>query len=265
MSDLTPDAMRARRFKTIRTVTALILREMSTTYGRSPGGYIWAVLEPVGAITVLTLGFSLVFHAPALGSSFILFYATGYLPFSMYNMLANAVSRSLFFSKALLAYPGVTYVDALLARFLLNWLTQMMVLYIVITGILVLQDTRAILEFGPILKSLAMVAVLGAGVGTMNCFLFGMFPVWEQIWSIVNRPLFIISGVFFLYDDLPTPVQNIIWFNPLLHATGLMRKGFYPTYEASYISLAYGFGFGAVFLFLGLVFVGRYHRDILTN
>ena len=31
------------RFATLRTITALILREMATTYGRSPGGYVWAI------------------------------------------------------------------------------------------------------------------------------------------------------------------------------------------------------------------------------
>ena len=29
-----------RRFATLRTVLALMLREMATTYGRSPGGYL---------------------------------------------------------------------------------------------------------------------------------------------------------------------------------------------------------------------------------
>ena len=47
--------LRPRRFKMGRTVMALMLREMSTTYGRSPGGYLWAVLEPLGGIAMMTL------------------------------------------------------------------------------------------------------------------------------------------------------------------------------------------------------------------
>ncbi|MDJ0823602.1 MAG: sugar ABC transporter permease, partial [Paracoccaceae bacterium] len=39
-------AYRRRRFATARAVMALMLREMSTSFGRSPGGYLWAILEP---------------------------------------------------------------------------------------------------------------------------------------------------------------------------------------------------------------------------
>lgn len=35
-------------FATFRTVMAMVLREMTATYGRTPGGYIWAIIEPVG-------------------------------------------------------------------------------------------------------------------------------------------------------------------------------------------------------------------------
>ena len=48
-----------RSWATFRTVSALMLREMSTRYGRSPGGYAWALLEPVGAIIVMAIGFGL--------------------------------------------------------------------------------------------------------------------------------------------------------------------------------------------------------------
>ena len=231
-SGLQADAMRARRFKTSRTVMALILREMSTTYGRSPGGYVWAILEPVGGIIVMSFGFSLFMRAPALGSSFLLFFATGFLPFTMYMDISRKVAMSLTFSRALLSYPGVTFIDAVLARFLLNALTQIMVFYIVIGGVLILQDTGSILDFRPILIGLSMAAVLGLGVGAMNSVIVGFFPVWNQIWGIAMRPMFFVSGMFFLYEDMPAEIQFYLWFNPLLHVTGIMRRGFYSTYGA---------------------------------
>ncbi len=63
--------------QTGRAVMALILREMATSYGRSPGGYAWAVLEPLAGIALLTVVLSVAFHAPPLGSSFALFYIFG--------------------------------------------------------------------------------------------------------------------------------------------------------------------------------------------
>ena len=44
-----------RRFASLRAIAALVLREMSTTNGRSPGGYLWAILEPAAGIALLTI------------------------------------------------------------------------------------------------------------------------------------------------------------------------------------------------------------------
>ena len=94
--------------QTGRAVMALILREMATSYGRSPGGYAWAVLEPLAGIAPLTVVLSVAFHAPPLGSSFALFYATGLVPFLFYNEISTKVAQSINFSRPLLAYPSVT-------------------------------------------------------------------------------------------------------------------------------------------------------------
>jgi capsular polysaccharide transport system permease protein len=254
-----------RRFATPRTVMALILREMSTQYGRTPGGYLWAILEPLAAILFLSIGFSLVMRTPALGTSFLLFYATGFLPFDLYNRIANTTGRALNFSKPLLKYPAVTWLDAIIARFFLNSLTGTIVAVLLLGGILTVIDSRAVLDPARILGAMGLTMLLGLGVGTLNCVLLGLFPLWEVTWSILNRPLFLASGVFFLYDDLPPMAQNILWYNPLMHVTGLMRTGFYPTYSGAYISLPYVILLSMTLLAMGLILMGRYHQDILNR
>lgn len=257
--------VKTRSYATGRTIMALILREMSTRYGRTPGGYIWAVLEPMGMILILSFGFSLMMRSPSLGTSFILFYATGYLPFNLYQSSSAMVSRAVLFSKALLQYPAVTWIDAILARFLLNTLTAVLVGYILLAAILSVVDTRVIIDFGPILAAAAMAALLGLGIGTLNCVLMGMVPTWDVVWSILTRPLFLGSAVIYIMEDLPRSVQNILWYNPLTHITGLMRSGFFPTYNPDYVSPVYVVGIALCALVLGIILMQRYHLDIINN
>ena len=40
------------------------------------------------------------------------------------------------------------------------------------------------------------------------------------------------SGILYLYDSLPTALQAILWWNPMLQVVGLMRSGFYGSYDA---------------------------------
>lgn len=267
---LVPDALRPvnakrRRFAALRTITALMLREMSTRYGASPGGYAWAVLEPLGAIFVLTLVFSMVVVAPPLGNSFPLFYATGFLPFGAYQTLSITSSSIIQFSRPLLLYPTVTWVDALFARLILNTVTQVMVGFLILTGIMLLSETRSTMQFGPILAAIGEVILIATGVGLINCVISGLYPVWNHVWAILTRPLFLASGVFFTYETLPPMAQNVLWWNPLMHISGIFRSGFYPSYDPQYISHTYVAGLGLVLTALGVLLLGRFNRDILNS
>lgn len=262
-----PAPQRPRRFRTGRTVLALVLREMSTTYGRTPGGYLWAVLEPAGYIAMYTLvlELGLRIRAPSLGVSFMLFFATGILPFLMYQRIAGRVSVAITFSRPLLAYPGVTWVDTIAARFLLQAVTQLLVFYIVIMCLVTLFDTRAVIDMPPVIAGVGMAMLLGLGVGTMNCYLLPTFPVWQSVWSILTAPLFLLSTIIYIYEELPPIGQQVLWFNPLVHVVGMVRRGFYPTYDATYVSPAYVCGFSLLLLAGGLMLTGRWYRNILNN
>jgi len=254
-----------RSLATFRAISALILREMATKYGRSPGGYAWALLEPLGFIIVLGFGFSLLVRTPPLGTSFLLFFATGILPFTMYSNLSAAIGRAINFSRSLLFYPAATWLDAVLARFILGTLTDVFVMFILYTGLLIVTGTRTVLDIGPMIQALALTAMLGLGMGLVNCVLFGLFDIWMQIWGILMRPLLLVSGVLFLYDGMPSTLQDILWYNPLMHITGLMRSGFYSNYSADYVSFAYVTSVSTILIFLGVVLMGRYHAVILNR
>jgi capsular polysaccharide transport system permease protein len=258
---------RAPGFRTSRSVVALMLREMSTTYGRSPGGYVWVILEPLGGIALfsLVLAYGLRIKAPGLGINFPLFYATGILCMMMYQRVSNAVSKSLTYNSSLLFYPGVSYFDAVLARFLVHLLTYLLISYLVFGGILLVFETRAVLNLPPIILSLGLAALLGLGIGCLNIYLFSIFPLWESLWSILSFPLLMLSTVFYIFEAIPSQVQDLLWYNPLVHVIGIMRRGFYPTYDAAWASPFYVLAFAMIPFVVGLFLLRRYHRDILNR
>jgi capsular polysaccharide transport system permease protein len=56
-----------------------------------------------------------------------------------------------------------------------------------------------------------------------------------------------------------------LWFNPIVHIAGLMRDGFYPFYQPTYVSIAYPLAVAAMTTMAGLFLLNRYHRDILDK
>lgn len=260
----TPGAGVNRRFASFRAISALMLREMATRYGGSPGGYIWALLEPMGAIAIFAAMFSLIIRTPPLGNNFLVFYAIGFLPFSLYSSVFDPVARCIAFSRPLLRYAAVTWIDAAIARLLLNALTSILVSLILLPAIIIITDMRVSLRIEPIIVGYALTLLVATGVGALNCALQGLYPVWGRVWGISTRPLVIASGVIVLIDDLPQTIQDILWYNPLAHTISIVRTGFYPTYDPVLDSTIYVTSFGLITLFFGLLLTGRYHREILN-
>jgi capsular polysaccharide transport system permease protein len=254
-------AHRVPRFATLRTISAMILREMGTTYGRRPGGYLWAVLEPVGGILMMTLLFSAFMRTPPLGSSFAFFFATGFIPFLIFTNINSKLATALTYSRQLLTYPRVTIADALLARLILTALTQLSVAVLTLGGILLFVDTGTTFRFGQIGLAVVLAIGLGAGWGILNCILVAVVPIWQNIWSILTRPLMLLSGVIFIFDTIPQPFRDWLWYNPVIHLVGLMRGGFYPHYDAYYVSVIYVALASLLPGVIGLLFLRRYYRD----
>lgn len=253
------------KFQMARIVLALMLREMSATYGRNPGGYLWAVVQPVATILILVVAFSFVFRAPSLGTSFPLFYATAVLPIRLFQELSQVTGFSMIFNFPLMGYPRVTYVESYISRAILSILTQIMVSVIILVGIYVIEGDRPYIDFTPVLLAYGAAVFLALGVGMFNCYAVIAFPVWKTIWNILTRPLMLISGLFYLYEDLPQIGKDILWYNPLVHITGYNRTGFYSTYSPEYISMTYVFVFGLIPMFFGALLLYRFSKHILTK
>jgi capsular polysaccharide transport system permease protein len=249
----------------MRVFFALLMREMTTRYGKSAGGYIWAVMEPLGAVILLSLVFSAFARNPPLGEHIPMFFATGYMVFHVYTDISAVVSSSVSVNKSLMSFPRVSLVDAVMARFTLQALTTFAVGFIILSVFMVVFPDQIRIDLAPILSAFALAALVGLGVGTMNCVLFAYSTVWQRVFNIVNRPLFLISGIFYLYEDMPMQLQAWLWWNPLVHITALMRSGFYPIYEAAFVSPVYVAVFGAVPLALGLLLLRALRAEILDR
>lgn len=225
----------------IRISSAFLFREMSTRFGRNPGGYIWALIEPLAFIGLMTALFQIISHTPPMGESYPLFYATGYFGFHIYSDMQNYIKSSLTANKSLLSYPIVAPVDIVTARFILQAITTTVVC-IIILGIIIATLRFGINIYWPALLQAAFFGWLfGLGLGLINIVLFPKYPLYEKVFMIISRPFFLLSGAFYIPSSLPHPAGDIILMNPLCHLVLAFREGFYgpasvPGLDMSYLA-----------------------------
>ena len=251
-------------FQRLRVLFAMIVRETGTKFGRSYGGYFWAIAEPLGGIVMLTLGFSIALREPPMGNNFALFYATGVIPFMLFSNVSRSVAAAIQTNRGLLRYPVVTPLDTVFSKFILDVLTMVRVAVLLFSGVILFYGLVVDFDAGAAALAFTLAALLGLGLGTLNCVLFGFFPTWKNVWGVLTRPLFLMSGMFYTFQSLPVVLQDVLWWNPLIHVVGLMRAGFYGSYEAEYASPLYVLGVSGILFVIGAYLLRR-HASVLIE
>ncbi|MBD9496912.1 ABC transporter permease [Ensifer sp. ENS01] len=246
----------------LRVTAALIVREMSTRYGSKPGGYLWAVFDPVAHVAMLTIIFQAFAHMPPLGLSFPLFFASGYLPYTFYQRMSSFMAGTMRANKALLSYPVVSPFDAIVSRFILQLMTDVLVAILILFLIIELSGISQPINYAGMVEAAGAAAVLGLGIGTVNIVMFARAALYEQIFGILTRPLFMISGVFLLPENLPEPYRDIILYNPLVHIIMWFRSTIYPEYRAEGLDKGYALEFALACIALGLALLTISMREI---
>lgn len=215
----------------------------------SPLGILSSLIEPLATILMMTLIFTAIrFRVPGLGDYLMLFFMTGTIPISIFRGGAMSAEQGYRQLRKVLVLPHLRPLDLMMGGTFLNTmvLTLLMVLmtafFIVVYG--VSWPENIAMCFVPLLGN----SLLGLGIGAINITIKTWFPFWGVIFGTVTGPLGILSGMFFTAESMPPKIQAILYYNPLLHSTELLRTYFYPEFHSNFFDPLYYWGwvFGAL-------------------
>ncbi len=252
----------ARQFRiNCQVIWALLLRESRMAFGTSHWGYLWAALQPAVTLTFLIVVFVLIGRSAPFGDSLALFFATSVLCLEYYQKLSVSLMRAFSSNVSLFAYPPVQPLDTVVARFLLVssvyiivWIGFHTALILTGYGIVPRRPDYVILAF-------LAIGVMGFSIGLINAVLYRFTTSWQHIEKVWARPLFFLSGTFYVPSSLPPEAVSVLKWNPMIHAVELGRMGFWPHYNSEIYNPYYMVGFCMVSLFVSFA-VERYTRKI---
>jgi capsular polysaccharide transport system permease protein len=236
----------------LRVIGALMLRDMRTRFGKTQLGYFWAIAQPLIQIAFLVLIFSYINRHPPFGTSMALFFATGVLPYNLYNGMSKAFFSLLDSNEGLFGLPIVKPVDSLIARAALDTATAVLVMFITITTIIYEFDLPEPVDLRLVAAAVLGLALVGFGLGIINAVIAKAFASWPTIYSMLTRPIFFSSGIFFVPERLPAPVREVLSYLPSMQGIELFRMGIYQGYRSSVLDIGYLFKVGLVLCLIGL-------------
>lgn len=246
-----------------RIIGALILRETRTRFGTSRLGYLWALAEPVLHIAVLSTLYIVLLRHPLAGNSITLFFTSGIIGYFLFQKTSQQLAGAISANRALLHLAMVKNADVIFARALLELATILVVAILLATFLYAFdQFGNTSIDLMVLFKAVALLWLVGVGVGFINAVLGTLVKSWHSIYSIATRPLYLLSGVFFLAEKMPPQLARVASYNPILHGIEYLRSGIYPGYGRTFVDLWYLVGWAFIPLVLGMALLRLMRREL---
>ncbi len=249
-----------------RNTFSMILREMRSRFGEEKLSYAWALLEPLGWVAMMSLVFfAMGSRVPPVGDSYLLFFTSGIVPYSAYQSVSGTVSKAVKQNKPLLHFPIIKPIDVFVSRAVLGTLTQLTVFAIITGTYCAVYKVSLKADWLNVMVPFIILGIMGFNIGIVNAVIFSYFKTWEHLWTVLTRPLFILSGIFYTIENMPKTAQDILYWNPILHCIEWLRSGLYADFTSTFVDLEFVLlvTFGG--LFFALAMERLFRRKLLDD
>jgi capsular polysaccharide transport system permease protein len=222
----------------LRVIGALVMREMITRYGRENVGFLWLILEPM-ILTVGVMAMWTVLHHESHGLGIIAFVLSGYMPLTLWRHMSSQLVSCLRQNLPLMYHRQIRVADALLARALLEVGGTTLALVVVYTATRLAGFMEPYSDLGLIMAGWFFMAWFSFGVGLILAALAEIFEFVEKLISPFQYLTLPISGMFFMVAWLPSEVQKLALYVPLVHCFELFRSGTFGDTITAHYSVPY--------------------------
>lgn len=246
-----------------RVITAVIMRELHTRYGRENIGYLWLIGEPMLLASVIGTLHGAETHTPFGGDMKPVPLAVlGYVTFILFRGITTRAEGGVEANAPLLYHRQVTVLDITLARALLEFFGSVATLIIIMSLLVVvgLADlpARPLIVFAAwgLMFFYALGHSLIIGAATYENRTLGRL-VHPYSYFMVG-----LSAAFFQVKWIPHPYREWLGYIPLTSIFELVRYGWFESANLDYYYGSYLIFSTAFLIWSGLILISRLRSKI---
>lgn len=222
-----------------RVISALLMREILTRYGRHNIGFLWLFAEPM----IFTLAVTALWTVAKLDQvstiPIVAFAITGYSSVLLWRNMPGRCISAIEPNLPLLYHRNVKLSDVFLSRLALEAAgatMSLVALVLIFWGIEWLSPPENILQ---VAFAWLMLGWFGAGLAMLLGALSWSSEVVDKLWHPAAYILFPLSGAAFLVDSLPPAGQTAILYLPMVHGVEYLREGYFGSKINAHYDLTY--------------------------
>ena len=236
-----------------RIIWALIMRELTTRYGRDNIGFLWLMCEPlIFAFGVLVM-WNVIKPEYEHGIKITPFVITGYMPIILMRHMISHGLNSVKANTALLYHRAVTVLHLYVSRLTLEiiGITLSFTVSVIILTTLGLMDMPHKLHL--IYLGWFILAWITFGLTLILGAIAEIFDYIERFVQLFTYILIPLSGTFYMVAWIPYQFRKSILYVPFINCIEMIRAGFFGEFVPTFFNIQYTLIWG-----LGLTFVGLF-------
>jgi len=248
-----------------RVIHALMLREMTTRFGRENIGFLWIMVEPLLFACLVAVMWSFMKGSMEHGVSLVAFTVSGYIPLVLFR---SSVSRAVWLFKAngsLMYHRQIKILDFVLVRFCLELIGHMMA-YVFIATLL------SVIGFFPYPHDLSFMLLGGLYFSyftlAVSLVLAPLSEVSETIEKFIPVTTYLMvpfSGAFNMASWLAPHARDALLYSPPVHGMEMMRYGIFGHAVSPHYDYFYPLAVNSVLALVGLVMCRHIRRTLVIE
>lgn len=248
-----------------RVITALMIRELHTRFGRENIGFLWIMVEPLLFAGLVAIAWRMMKGPVEHGVDVVTFVVSGYIPLTLFR---HAITRcmSVFVANgSLLYHRQIRITDFIFTRVIIEMIGSMMAylfigLVLYVAGLFPLPSDMGIFMAGWLIYSFFTMAV---------CFLVAplseMSTVLEKIVPVTTYIMIPFSGTFNMASWLSPEMRSVVLWSPWVNAMEMMRSGIYGSQVTPYYSFGSPIAISLVCMIFGLALCRSIRKKLVVE
>lgn len=238
-----------------RVIGALIMREMTTRYGRQGLGFAWVIGEPLvfcfGVLILWTLTKPAYEHGVRLAP----FVMTGYMSLILIRHFISLLASALQANLGLMYHRQVAPLHLLFSRALLE-LGGATAAFMVVYGILLaLKEVSLPHDYLLLYCGWLLLAWTALGFALVLTGLAMRYDIMERLVPVISYVLIPISGAFYMVSWMPASAREYVMLIPFVHGIEMVRAGVFGEFVPTYYNPPYAMFVGAILNITGLLII----------